>query len=108
MTDQPAAPAEGLDAPRDRLERMYETERRALAAPAEGLTPKDRQTSPNFGAPAEGLREALERCIDAMDIVRDGLAVKSTDAVVINAESILRPAAKEARAALDGEQEASE
>lgn len=56
-------------------------------------------------APAEGLREALERCIDAMDIVRDGLAVKSADAVVISAESILRHAAREARAALTPEED---
>lgn len=46
------------------------------------------------------LRGALERCIDALDTVRDGLAVHETSAEVLGAESILRHAAKGARAAL--------
>ena len=46
------------------------------------------------------LRKALERCIDALDTVRDRLAVHETSAGVLSAESILRHAAKEARAAL--------
>jgi len=49
----------------------------------------------------ERLRVALERAIEAMDLVRDGLAVRSTDAIVIGEESILRHAAREARAALE-------
>jgi hypothetical protein len=49
----------------------------------------------------ERLRKALERAIEAMDMVRDGLAVRSTDAIVIGEESILRHAAREARAALE-------
>jgi hypothetical protein len=53
----------------------------------------------------ERLREALERCIDALDTVRDGLAVRSTDAVVLSAEGVLRHAAKKARAALGEEAE---
>ena len=55
----------------------------------------------NGEAEAEGLRVALERAIEAMDLVRDGLAVRSTDAIVIGEESILRHAAREARAALE-------
>jgi len=52
-------------------------------------------------AEIERLRVALERAIEAMDLVRDGLAVRSTDAIVIGEESILRHAAREARAALE-------
>lgn len=49
---------------------------------------------------APDLRAALTQAADAMDLVRDGLMVRESDAVVISAESILRHAAREARAAL--------
>jgi hypothetical protein len=68
-------------------------DRAILAIEAEARAPLD--------AEIERLRAALERAIEAMDMVRDGLAVHSTDAIVISEESILRHAAREARAALE-------
>lgn len=47
------------------------------------------------------LRAALKAAAEAMDLVREGLAVPSSDAIVVSAESILRHAAREARAAVE-------